>query len=828
MKKAMKRNLSDGRTNARAVLKGNGRCRVYVAGPIIALAVFLTTIPAFSQAPIPIPVASPAGAGTNAAPATHKLKYKGTPLEIILKDYSKETGRTPLQGPGVPNVSITLESQTNLTVQEYLDAIEAVLAMHGVGLVKSGDKFIKVVPIGQVRNEAMETKFSLPDPKISRDNDELVSQLIQLRNIDVAEATKAITPLKHAYGQIHGFERNNSVLVTDTASTVNRIIEIIGMLDQPIEALEVPNIVRIRFSKASEIKAKLEEIIADTQKDVQKSTVPRSKDTGSPGVVRTPAVPAIPGVIRPPLPTPAVPTPSIPENVAEIIEQAERGIIRGKVKIVADDRTSTLIIITRKENMKFFDQIIQVLDVATAPDIIVKVIGVEYAEAESIATTLNTLIGQVDKTKDAKAAAVVATAGAKPEDAASASLRDYIDRLERERETATRKEKSSVGELSSANIKILPDKRSNSIIVMASQADTRTVEELIKSMDIMLSQVLIESVILQVDLDDRFNSGMHWVQRSLIFSEQKNGGREAVSSVAGSAGGGAGSMAPATSYTSLDKFADLSGGLNAYFTHFGLNLDAIVKMVKTDSRSRIVATPVIVTTDNTKAKLTSSEQKYFLKGLTVVSGSDIVRPEVETRDIGLDLEVTPHINKSKNVTMEIAQSISNPGETQVIQKEEWPTTKKRSFTASIAVRDHETIVLGGLVREENRNTKTKVPFLGSLPLVGWLFSSKSVGKQRSELVVFMTPYVLDTPEEVEKEMKSRRDALHLGDSRVSGWDKRQLGNEDPIPKVRRPVQDPLAGLTPEQRKLVESSDKTYGRSLRNVDRKVDDETREQR
>jgi type II secretory pathway component GspD/PulD (secretin) len=231
--------------------------------------------------------------------------------------------------------------------------------------------------------------------------------------------------------------------------------------------------------------------------------------------------------------------------------------------------------------------------------------------------------------------------------------------------------------------------------------------------------------------------------------------------------------------------------------------------------------------------LTSTEQKYFLKGLTVVSGSDIVRPEVETRDVGLDMEITPHINKSRNVTMEITQNINNlTKEAQKIQGEEWPTTKKRSFTASVAVRDKETIVLGGLVREEDGWQKTKVPFLGSLPVIGWFFSSKTRDKIRAELIVFITPYVLDTPEDIERESQRRREALHAGDTRIKGWDRKQLGDEDPIPRIappggkKKPAQDPLAGLTPAQRRQIEAQERQYGKALKNVDQKTEEILRE--
>jgi len=316
----------------------------------------------------------------------YSLKFNSAPLDIVLDDYSEKTGRTLLVGPKVPKNMITLRSQGGLVLEEYLHAVEAVLAMHGIGLVKVGDRFVKIVPIAEARQESMaigEQRFEaiLDDEGqpitnaigqiVQRyvgldETDELVSQLITLKHIALTDAKAAVEPIKHPYGQIHMFESMNSLLVTDSASNINRIMKILEYIDQPIEAREEPHIIAIRHSKASEIKQKLEELIADSDEAARKPVAVR-KTSGSPGtVLRTP-----PGVIRARLSPSPEPT---PEVMDEIVEQAERGIIRGKVKIVADDRTNILIIITRPENMKYFEKIVEVLDVETSPDVVVRVI----------------------------------------------------------------------------------------------------------------------------------------------------------------------------------------------------------------------------------------------------------------------------------------------------------------------------------------------------------------------------------------------------------------------------------------------------------------------
>lgn len=707
------------------------------------------------------------------------LKFNNAPFELLLNEYAEKTGRTLLIDPKIPKGgAVTLRSQSRLTIEEHLQAIETVLAMNEIALLPVGDKFLKVVPISKARTEAMPLNM---DPATLTETENLVSQLILLKYIDINEAEKAIKSFMHGYGQIHLFERTNSILLTDTASNTTRIMEILNLIDQPVEKLEEPFVIQIVHTKASEIKKKLEQIIAETKKDAT-GTIPKQKDSGAPGVVlpRTPSSPPLQGVIRAPRQQAAQPTYTETEAVASIIEQAERGIIVGEVKIIDDDRTNKLILITRKENMTFFDKIIQVLDVETAPDVIVKILKLEYATAETVAETLNSLIGKTEKTETVKPGG-----GADTGDAKTTTLREAVSQA-REASPVAEEEKSKLGQLSAANIKILPDKRTNALLIMASKSDLAALEEVIKSMDMMLAQVMIEVVIAQVDLDDSISSGMHWVQRALIVREaDKSGAMVPRGGFAGAAGAGRGdfitSLQDPTSLTSLGSWAD-SGGLTAYFTVFGLNLDGIVKLMKTDSRSKIMSSPRIVTTDNTKATIESSEQRYFLKGSTVDQFGN-VRPETEIKDIGLTLEVTPHINQSRNVMMEIIQTVSDiAGSQQIGDQGAWPTTKKRSFTASIQVRHAETIVLGGLVRRSDENKRSGVPILGDIPILGRLFSYKSSGEQRSEVVVFITPYVLETPAEIEERTRQHKEAFHAEGLWQDDWSGSKLA--EPAPKKK--------------------------------------------
>ncbi len=748
--------------------------------------------PPFSGSrPTPTP-ASPSSA-TVSSSKNVALKFNAAPVDQVLQFYSDLTTRTLLPAPGIAG-SITLRSQTDLTIPEAIQALKTILAMNGIALVDVGDKFVKVVPIATVQQEGLAINTNIWQQTRHTENGEILSEIIPLKNIDPAEAQKAITGLIHAYGKILPLERINSLLVADNSININRIKDVLEQIDVPMELKEKLHILPIRYAKATDIKARLEEIIADQKEKEKQTSVYRLRDTGAPGVATPPPTPTIPGVIRArmTLPTP----PSTASSASSGTAPEEGGLIRGSVKVVADDRTGMLIIITRTENMRFFEQIVTALDVATAPDVSIKVIRLEYADAEDVASMLNALIGaattttrssSTSKSSSSSSSSSSKSSDYKPGDsrstdskpapaepARSSQLDEFIAQ-QRQLASASGKggeTKSKIGQLSAENVKILSDKRTNAIIIMASKGDMASIMDILKDMDIMLSQVLIEAVILQVSLDKTLERGVDWVQRSMIAYDKAGGNRNPLFSFAG--GGGGGTLTPRDA-TALASTFSAGGGLTYYFTHFGLNMDAVIKLTQTDSRGKVLSSPVILTTDNKEAKIDISEERYFYKGVRYVGYSGTEQqsvPDVDIRKIGLTLTVTPRINANKFVSMEIAQKIENVAGEQAIEGQgNWPIVASREMNASVSVRSGETIVLGGLVERNENNSSTRIPILGSIPILGIPFRSTSDKNVRREIVVFITPSVLDTPEEIEAESIRRKNATSIGAEGMweKGW-----------------------------------------------------------
>jgi len=801
----------------------------------------VSVAPAMPSMTPPSSMSSPsypsAGGDTRSKTTTPSLKFDSAPSDIILQAYAQETGKTLLPSPDVPKANITLKSQPDvlLSKEEYLEAIEVVLSMHGIALEPFGDKFVKVLARKTLRTDGIKILMEKPEGG-HPEKSQTVSQMIQLKSITIAEAQKALEGFKKPDGLIQTFERTNSLLVTDTQENVNRMLEIVRFIDQPLVATEEVNVIVIRFAKADDIKKRLEELVQESQKQTQAKEEIKSNAAGSPGFTRstspTTTRPMPPGLSRLGTQQPAAVTPN--EILETLVSDADRGMIRGKVQIISDERSNQLIIITRKENLTFFERIISVLDIETTPDVTVNVQRLEFADAEEVSTMLNDLIGNASAKKDDKAPTKTKGTPSTPDQPAkSTTLAEAVAARTAGRAEGAAVEsdgKSKLGQLSKDNIKILADKRTNAIVMMGSSGDLAAIKEIIMSMDIQLSQVLIETVVLEVGLKDSLETGVNWVRRVELGGNKPiyapkldaDGNQETDPDTGlpvytdtiigytpqadyryGAGGGGGGTPQPKNLFSLTDLASDLtsnalgvvtsgSAGLEYMATFKNLNLDAVVTAAKTDDDAKVLSSPVLLTVDNKEATIEATELQYLYKGMRYMgyssstSGAGSYEPDIEQRDVGLVVKVTPRISPNGNVVLTIDEKFEDVLGSQTIQGQSWPTITTRKITADVSVGSGETVILGGLVKTAKAHGESGIPILKDIPYIGkYLFGSVVDKETRSELLVFLTPYVINTPEEMDRETRRRRDYVNAADVWTKGWSDSKLADETIVQKIKR-------------------------------------------
>jgi general secretion pathway protein D len=465
-------------------------------------------------------------------------------------------------------------------------------------------------------------------------------------------------------------------------------------------------------------------------------------------------------------------------------------MIQGEVKFVSDERTNILIIFSKQANFDFFDRIIKVLDVPVDPAVVVETIDLEYAQASEMAGILNDFVGAAKETEETKNTTPDAEGG-------SRSVADILKERAAPTAQLNDQSKSAIGRLS-ADTKIISDERTNSLILMGRKSDIEALKVVIASLDVMLQQVMIEAVILNIGLDDSIQTGIQWVYDSVPDSQElllntttqsvpytNNLGRVEYYDSKRNFYGPPRDLSRA-GFDAADLAENMVGGALSYYGFFpDLNVKAIISAAKSDSDARILSTPVVLTTDNTEATITVADERPVITS-SINSGSGTInnnysaRATYEYKTIGIDLKVTPHINPNNFVLMEITQSADDVGGNVTVDGNEVPIIQKREISATVGVKDKETVVLGGLVRKSSSDSATKIPLLGDIPLLGWLFSSHSKSDDRQELVVLLTPYVLNNPAEASAETTRRFNASDSKNTQwPRGWSLSELANDEP-------------------------------------------------
>ncbi len=766
------------------------------------------------------------------------LNWDAAPVDIVLQTYAEQIDKTILKDPAAPTPTITLKTREGqkLTKEEYLEAIEVVLEMNGIHLEPYGERFIRALPRKDVRKEGIPLIMD-PETKLG-DTGRVVSMMIPFKNIGTEEAQKALEGFKSNSGILLVFERTNSILVTDTEQNINRMLEIARSIDIATPVLENVFVRQVKNASAQDIKTALEAIVQESQKELEKNGKAANNQNASPAstLAGRPMMPRLLNSRNSNANQPAPPVNN--ESLVMSVSDADRGMIRGKVLILADERSNKLIIVTQKANMDFFDRVIEQLDVETTPDTVVKVYRLKYAEAEEVSDMINDLIGNSSSssTRSGQNQNANAKSGSggnltRSSSQASAAVKKSANQ---------RSGDAKAGELTKENTTVLADKRINGIVVMTEKELVPTIEQIIESMDVKLSQVLIETVIIEVTLGDDLKTGIDWVMRGrqrgseqatdqygrkLYLTTGEDGkitttteetdtpymvsrlfrdGLVNANNYMLGGGGGNGSgvlgtmMAVGTNVANAAAWGGanpISGGLNYFLKSDKLNLAAVVQASKSDSRSKYIASPIVMTVDNKEATIDATENRQFLTGWSAQSGSygnsGQPTPNYSAKDIGIKLKITPKINPNGTVMLTVEEEYSQfheNGQSMLIPENGVykagfvDLAVERKMSADILLDNMQTVVLGGLTETVKAESESGIPILKDIPWIGkWLFGSVTQTESRKELLVFMTPYVLDDGDMAQAEALRRKKSL--SDARPwedHGWSASELA--DPVSK----------------------------------------------
>ena len=407
--------------------------------------------------------------------------------------------------------------------------------------------------------------------------------------------------------------------------------------------------------------------------------------------------------------------------------QAGRGVI-APIKVVADERTNALIVLATENDTARIRELLNLMDrMAPRGAGSIRVYYLQNAKAEDLVKVLSSL-PQQGRITGTTTPTTTTTTGMT---------------------TA-----ATTAPVFSKNIQIMADKATNSLIITADPSDYLIIEDVIRQLDITRAMVYLEGLIMEVNANKSFGVGVQWslAQDAKISQVEALGGKSV--GVVGFTGNSIIPQVSSSGTTSLPSGFSV-GIIGAGITVGGVtfpNIGAMFQAYQNDADVRILSTPQLLTLDNEDAEITVGSNVPYVTRQDTTLGTTTNYSNYEYKDVGVTLKVTPQINKEGFIRMKLDQSV-----TKILSQSSavdasghvvlTPTTLKRTAKTTVMVKSGETVVIGGMIQDDSEYDTAKVPILGDIPLLGWLFKTKNTTSQKTNLFIFITPRIIQKPED---------------------------------------------------------------------------------
>ena len=586
--------------------------------------------------------------------AEYSASFKGTDINEFINVVGKNLNKTVIVDPSVRG-KVNVRSYDLLNEEQYYQFFLNVLDVYGYAVVKMDNGVLKVIK----SKTAKTSSIPVVDDRNPGTGDEMVTRVVPVRNVSVRELSPLLRQLNDnaGGGNVVHYEPSNVLMLTGRAAVVNRLVEIVRRVDKAGD--QEVDIIHLKFASSSEIVRIVDNLLKGDGKT------------------------KIPNILKP--------------------------------KVVADDRTNSVVVSGDPKARQRVASLIQRLDKELETTGNTRVIYLKYANAKEVTDVLKSVSGSISAGK---------SGGAK---------------------TKSKTDKS---------LSIEAHEDTNSLVITAQPDVMRTLNQVIKQLDIRRAQVLVEAIIVEISDGDGINFGVQWA--TAAGGTQYNNGTQASLTSIGQGVFDAEDKKTSTTSTNSDgtttvtesetsgdvsALASALGGVNGMIlgvVNSSKTFGAIIQASSTDSKSNILSTPSIMTLDNQEASFIVGEEVPVITGSSASSGNDNPFQTVERKEVGIKLKVTPQINEGNAVQLKIEQEVSQVlGSTSVDV-----TFAKRQMNTTILADSGQTIVIGGLLDDQVTESVSKVPFLGDLPWIGNLFKSTSSSTKKRNLMVFLKPTII--------------------------------------------------------------------------------------
>ncbi|ODS09866.1 type II secretion system secretin GspD [Vibrio scophthalmi] len=584
----------------------------------------------------------------------YSASFKGTDIQEFINIVGRNLEKTIIVDPSVRG-KIDVRSYDTLSEEQYYSFFLNVLEVYGYAVIEMDNGILKVIKSKDAKTSAIPV---VGDGDVK--GDEVVTRVVTVRNVSVRELSPLLRQLNDnaGAGNVVHYDPANIILITGRAAVVNRLADIIKRVDQAgdkeIEVVDLKN------ASAAEMVR-----IVDA---LNKSS--DSKNT--------------PGFLQP--------------------------------KLVADDRTNSVLISGDPQVRKRLRKLIQQLDVEMASRGNNQVVYLKYAKAEDLVDV----------------------------------LKGVSDNLQAEQTSGGKGAKSN-----SDQVMIAAHVSTNALVITAPPSIMTALQNVIAQLDIRRAQVLIEALIVEMAEGDGINLGVQWgsLETGATIQYGNTGApigqvmvglEEAKDTTTSESYWNSDSNKWETRETTekgdYSTLASALSGVNGAAVSIMMgDWTALLTAVSTDSNSNILSSPSITVMDNGEASFIVGEEVPVLTGSTAGSNNDNPFQTVDRKEVGIKLKVVPQINEGNSVQLNIEQEVSNVlGANGAVDVR----FAKRQLNTSVIVEDGQMIVLGGLIDERAMESESKVPLLGDIPVLGHLFKSTSTQVEKKNLMVFIKPTII--------------------------------------------------------------------------------------
>ena len=616
------------------------------------------------------------------------LDFQETELIDVINMISRLTKKNFLFDDRVRG-RVTVISPSPVTPEEAYRVFEAILQVKGFTTVPGPGGILKIVPLRQAKESPIQT---VPGERSVANRDLYITRLLPMRFVKAETIITTLRPLISKDANLIAYTPTNTLILTDTAANIRRLVTIISEID--IETYqEQIKVIPIEYADAARLTAHLREIFAEP--------------AGSAATRAKKAKPAPRQRGRRAKPKAAGDT---------IVGSA------GAPRFITDDRTNSIIVLAPRVTIDEVERLVMLLDYERKGKGRIHVYRLQNADAEEMAQTLASLV---------QGAGRAGAGGAKG---------------------APKAVVAQLGE----GIRVTADAPTNSLIIQASAEGYSTLQDVIQALDVQRPQVMVEALIIEVDVTTSQDFGLAFLFQnnlgdggeSRIITSSASGTTE-LTSIPALLDTEAGIIP-----TAFSNFTTAILGRSVTVVDRDGNktevpvIQAIISAQASDSNINIISAPVILTADNEEAQINIGENipvpttRLQIADTTAVSGFQ-TSSNIERQDVGVQLRVTPQISEGDTIRLEIFQEIS------LVQEDKasdlGPTLSQRTVENTVYVRDGEAVMIGGILQETETDSLSKVPFLGDIPILGWAFRSTSMSIRKTNLMVILTPHIVRDP-----------------------------------------------------------------------------------